>query len=36
MSWLVEDPTPTLVGILLIEAVLTLALVKTGAASCWP
>ncbi len=30
MNWLVEDPTPTLVGILLVEAVLTLALVKTG------
>jgi hypothetical protein len=30
MSWLVEDPTPTLVAIVLIEAVLAIALVKTG------
>lgn len=30
MSWFVEDPTPTLVAIVLIEAVLAIALVKTG------
>jgi hypothetical protein len=30
MSWLFEDPTPTLVAIVLIEAVLAIALVKTG------
>lgn len=30
MSWLVEDPTPTLVAIVLVEALLVLALVKTG------
>ena len=30
MTWLVEDPTPTLVAAALIEAVLVLALVKTG------
>jgi hypothetical protein len=30
MNWLVEDPTPTLVAIAIIEALLVLALVKTG------
>jgi hypothetical protein len=30
MTWLVEDPTPTLVAVVLIEAILTIALVKTG------
>ncbi len=30
MTWLLEDPTPTLVAILLIEAVLVVALVNTG------
>jgi len=30
MTWLVEDPTPTLVAAALIEALLVLALVKTG------
>ena len=30
MSWLVEDPTPTLVALVLCEAILVLALVKTG------
>jgi len=30
MSWLLEDPTPTLVAAVLAEAVLTVALVKTG------
>ncbi|HEY1602624.1 MAG TPA: hypothetical protein VGG64_23675 [Pirellulales bacterium] len=30
MSWLVEDPTPTLVALVLFEAILTIALVKTG------
>lgn len=30
MNWLVEDPTPTLVALVLIEALLVIALVKTG------
>jgi hypothetical protein len=30
MTWLVEDPAPILVAVVLIEAVLAIALVKTG------
>ena len=33
MSWLLEDPTPTLVAVVLIVAVLTIALIKTGRGS---
>src|SRR5690348_14716258 len=30
MMWLLEDPTPTLTAVVLVEVLLTIALVKTG------